>query len=50
MTCNERELYEIFEKTDLSRQGFVSRDDFCRELTPLDKHIQNDKTNGEASV
>jgi len=26
--CSERELYEIFEKFDWSRQGFISRIDF----------------------
>ena len=50
LTCNERELYEIFEKVDLSRQGYINRDDFCRELTPLDQHIKNDQSNGEASA
>lgn len=24
ITCNERELYELFEKFDISRNGFIS--------------------------
>lgn len=36
ITCNERELYDLFEKFDISRHGFISERDFIREITPLD--------------
>jgi hypothetical protein len=28
-------LYEVFEKFDWSRNGFVSREDFVREISPF---------------
>jgi Ca2+-binding EF-hand superfamily protein len=28
IAINTREIYEIFEKFDWSRQGFISKDDF----------------------
>lgn len=28
IACNERELYDIFERFDWSRQGSISLDDF----------------------
>lgn len=35
VAVNERELYEIFERFDWTRQGFISRDDFEAEIFPF---------------
>lgn len=34
-SCNERELYEIFEKFDHQRLGVICEHDFVAEVTPL---------------
>lgn len=31
---NERDLYEIFEKFDHKRRGWIDKEDFCLELLP----------------
>lgn len=35
VACNERELYEVFERMDWTRNGSISSNDFIRELTPF---------------
>jgi hypothetical protein len=35
VAANEREIYEIFERFDWSRQGFISRTDFLNEIAPF---------------
>ncbi len=30
ISCNERELYDLFEKFDISRLGYIVRNDFIR--------------------
>jgi Ca2+-binding EF-hand superfamily protein len=35
LAVNERELYEIFERFDWTRQGCISREDFLNELSPF---------------
>lgn len=47
---NERELYELFEKFDWSRQGFISREDFVREITPLGKPLPASSSSGTVSA
>jgi Ca2+-binding EF-hand superfamily protein len=40
VACNPRELYELFEKLDISRNGTISREDFLREITPIDDQVR----------
>ncbi len=47
VACNERELYELFERLDWSRIGAISLEDFVRELTPLGERPEiPNRTNG----
>jgi Ca2+-binding EF-hand superfamily protein len=32
VNTTDREIYEIFERFDWSRQGFISREDFMNEI------------------
>jgi Ca2+-binding EF-hand superfamily protein len=41
VACNERELFEIFERFDWSRQGSISRHDFLNELVPFGRQVQS---------
>lgn len=37
ISCNEKDIYEIFEKFDHKRRGYIDKQDFCRELHPTKK-------------
>lgn len=39
VTCNDRELYELFEKFDKERQGYISSEDFVQEITPFKQPV-----------
>jgi DNA gyrase/topoisomerase IV subunit A len=40
VACNEREVYEIFEKFDHQRLGVIERADFCREVHSKGKKME----------
>jgi Ca2+-binding EF-hand superfamily protein len=46
VACNERELYEVFERFDWTRQGAISRSDFLNEITPFGKSGPGGVTSG----
>ena len=50
VACNERELYELFEKIDWSRGGQISRDDFIREITPFGEPCPTDARSGTVTA
>ncbi len=43
--CNDRELYEVFERFDWKRNGRISQNDFVKELMPIGKDMANINTN-----
>ena len=50
VACNERELYELFERLDWSRSGRISRDDFIREMTPFGEPSPSHNNSGTVTA
>lgn len=51
VAVNQREIYEIFERFDWTRQGTISRQDFLNEITPFgESHKGGNAKNGSLTA